>query len=98
MRVFLINNEGFMMKSKTGTGDKELTPRQEAHLRAVCEGRRAASAKRRAAKPMPIYRNGTLLDLIMELDAKQPTSKTTKSKKTGESSKTTKVKKKIRQI
>ena len=72
-----------MMKSKTGTGDKELTPRQEAHLRAVCEGRRAAAAKRRAAKPMPIYRNGTLLDLIMELDAKQPTSKTTKSKKNG---------------
>ena len=87
-----------MMKSETGTGDKELTPRQEAHLRALHERKRAAAARKRAAKPMPIYRNGTLLDLMRELDAKQPTSKTTESKKTGQSSKTTKVKKKIRQI
>lgn len=87
-----------MMKSKTGTGDKELTPRQEAHLRAMHERKRAAAAKKRAAKPMPIYRNGTLLDIMMELDAKDKASKTTESKKTGNSSKTTKVKKKIRQI
>lgn len=86
------------MKSKTGTGDKELTPRQEAHLRAMHERKRAAAAKKRAAKPMPIYRNGTLLDIMMELDAKDKASKTTESKKTGNSSKTTKVKKKIRQI
>ena len=99
MRVLLINNEGMMMKSKTGTGDKEMTPRQEAHLRAVCAGRRAAAAKRRAAKPIPArYHGRTLLDIIKEMEAEQKTSKTTESKKTGKSSKTTKVKKKIRQI
>ena len=82
-----------MMKSKTASGDKELTPRQEAHLRAVCEGRRAAAAKRRAAKPIPArYQGRTLLDVIKELDAEQQTSKTTDSKKTGKSSKTTKIK------